>query len=111
MLSGIPQRANELNARSWKIYGDLNTELVEKLTQGQLHWRYELMVSSCLIFFLRPDAPPSEHVTRYVLVSLCCTYFVLLHIYAAAELAIFSLFFFLLQLVFARVSVRACPNA
>ena len=35
------------------------------LEEGKLHWRYELMVSSCLIFLLRQDVPTAEGVVRY----------------------------------------------
>jgi hypothetical protein len=63
-LSCVLQRAAENSTKNKQTLEELNESLVQLLLGGKLHWRYELMMSSCLIFFLREDLPPTEPVVR-----------------------------------------------
>eukprot|EP00123_Amoebidium_parasiticum_P018360 comp24178_c0_seq1/m.44254 comp24178_c0_seq1/g.44254 ORF comp24178_c0_seq1/g.44254 comp24178_c0_seq1/m.44254 type:complete len:1821 (-) comp24178_c0_seq1:643-6105(-) len=61
------QRLQERDTTNARLYAELNNDLVAKLESGTLHWRYELMVSSSLIFLLRPDQPAQPNVVRWFL--------------------------------------------
>eukprot|EP01134_Creolimax_fragrantissima_P007713 CFRG7713T1 len=53
--------------KTLESYRTLLRNLVELLRGGELHWRYEFMISSCLVMLLRADeSPPKEAVDWFL---------------------------------------------
>ncbi|KNC82589.1 hypothetical protein SARC_05124 [Sphaeroforma arctica JP610] len=60
-------KAREANARILESYRELLNTLVLLLRGGTLHWRYELIMSSCLVMLLRTDEQPPVDVVEWYL--------------------------------------------